>query len=296
MQMIERVEFGARTPATSAGHRGRRGGFTLVELLVVVAVIAVLIAMLLPALAKARERAVCTVCLANIRQTNLGVQYYAEEYLLIVPSYGWVFPGDQGVVFNPSTVADVQFFPNTKAIRCPKNAPTPNNARNAYAQIWPVTYPAAPELINGVDPYHDYVNTKKIQRTANYVMLIDSVQLGSGPPSGGNYKLIPPGGPVAVWCFNPSLPRSGAGSITLGKVWDSGNWPGLWLAHENKANAAFADGHAETLALSAIYRIDNGKLNNTLCGTSPNPKGSYGAGAFWHSDGVAGPLYPNEQQ
>gem|GEM_PF-5475972 len=63
-----------------------RGAFTLLELLVVVAIIALLAAILIPALAGARQRAKTAVCLGYLRGAGLGLQAYQSEY----PDY---FPG-----------------------------------------------------------------------------------------------------------------------------------------------------------------------------------------------------------
>ncbi|MBX3732186.1 MAG: prepilin-type N-terminal cleavage/methylation domain-containing protein [Verrucomicrobiae bacterium] len=59
--------------------RGRRRGFTLVELLVVVAVIALLAGLLLPALIGARQKAGAVACVNNLRQLTLAWLLYAPD-------------------------------------------------------------------------------------------------------------------------------------------------------------------------------------------------------------------------
>lgn len=75
--------------------RAVQAAFTLIELLVVIAIIAILAGMILPALGKARDRALLVNDLSGIRQVMLGAHLFAADNLDYLPYPSWGYPADR---------------------------------------------------------------------------------------------------------------------------------------------------------------------------------------------------------
>lgn len=96
--------------ATEMSKREFMTGFTLIELLVVIAIISILAALLLPALASAKAKAVSVKCLNNLKQMGISTQMYVgdnNDHL----------PGCQHSL--PSWLSSLAGYNGTNIYRCP---------------------------------------------------------------------------------------------------------------------------------------------------------------------------------
>ena len=261
----------------------RTAGFTLVELLVVVAIICVLLAILLPSLRHAKEQAKGTSCLSNLRQCGLAIAMYSNAYRNVIPQ-GGCYEGNYSPLrpwysfYDGATNGEVYITRNSKIEFCTS---TRRNTGYTYGMYWNPgstsgPYRPASDFFNLVYGSHlggtpgsahfFGINNLLIQSPSDYVFLMCTASR--------NFSATDP--------ILRSLPPNGANMFTASQLWTGGDRVGVWLAHLDRANGLFADGHAEACDINRLVKVQNSR-------SSWNPPPNKGIIAYWDSRGINHP-------
>jgi len=236
--------------------RGKRA-FTLIELLVVIAIIAILAAMLLPALARAKDKAVRATCTSNNKQLVATLHMYTTDFKDVIPYPNWG-TAYAGWLYPANTIPD------------PTVAPYINNPNAAYNQGLYFSYmPNWKAYVCPTDRKSRYY-LQRANKLCSYIM--NGAVCGYGNMTGDKTAKI-----TQIWspmCIIQWEPDENLGSPPIGAFAynDASSYPdrneGVGRLHLSGAIVQAIDGHIPFVKF-ADFQNEQNNVNRNLLWWSP---------------------------